>query len=41
MTSFTMQEREIAIAQAEEVLALLGGSHHLDGFNLLGVIANP
>lgn len=33
--------RHRAVEEAEAVLSAIGGEAHLDGFNLLGVIANP
>lgn len=35
------QSRKLALEQAESVLDSVGGDPYLDGFNLLGVIANP
>jgi vacuolar protein sorting-associated protein 54 len=35
------QERQNALQEARDVLEVLGGPYHLDGFNLLGVVANP
>ena len=35
------RRRRLALEQADAVLEALGGEYYLDGFNLLGVIANP
>ncbi|GAX13304.1 hypothetical protein FisN_17Hh245 [Fistulifera solaris] len=36
-----IQNRKLAIEQADSVLDAVGGDPYLDGFNLLGVVANP
>jgi vacuolar protein sorting-associated protein 54 len=35
------RRKRVALEQADAVLEAVGGDYHLDGFNLLGVTANP